>query len=98
MSIYRYKLASENIGNLFMYLDLMFNCVPNFAYDIVRLVLLADHKVMPGNHISETLPNEIFKRQMVLKFMKNRCMILGIHTRIIYDFFVVIQGPYMISE
>ena len=36
-----------------MYLDLLFSCVPNFANDIVCLGLLADHKVMPGNHISE---------------------------------------------
>ena len=68
MSIYRYKLASENIRNLFMYLDLLLNCVPNFAYDIVRLGLLADRKVMPGNHISESLPNENFKRH---KWFKN---------------------------
>ena len=60
MSIYRYELASGNIRNLFMYLELLFNCVPNIAYDIVRLGLLADHKVMPGNHISESFPNEIF--------------------------------------
>ena len=62
MSIYRYKLASENIRNLLIYLYLLFNCVLNFAYDIVRLGLLADHKVMPRNHISESLPNEIFKK------------------------------------
>ena len=54
MRIYRYKLASENIRKLFIYLDLLINCVPNFANDIVRLGLLADHKVMPGNHISES--------------------------------------------
>ena len=48
MSIYRYKLPSENIRTLFILLDLLFNCVPNFANDIVRLGLLADHKVMPG--------------------------------------------------
>ena len=45
MSIYRYKLASENIRTLFIFLDLLFS---NFANDIVRLGLLADHKVMPG--------------------------------------------------
>ena len=33
MSIYRYKLASENIRTLFMYLDLFINCVPNFVND-----------------------------------------------------------------
>ena len=57
-----YKLASENIRTLFIYLNLLINCVPNFANDIVRLGLLADDKVMPGNHISESLPNETFKR------------------------------------
>ena len=97
MSIYAFKLASEIIRTLYMYLYLLCNCVPNFAKDIVRLGLLADHKVMPGNPISESLRNEIFKRHKWLKIMKNRCMILGIHTRIIYDFFVVIQGSYMIS-
>ena len=68
MSIYMYKLASENIRTLFIFLDLLNKCVPNLANDIVRLghkVLLVDHKVMPGNHISESLPNEIFKRQML---------------------------------
>ena len=98
MSIYRYQLASENIRTLFIYLDLLFNCVPNFANDNVRLGLLADHKVIPGNHISESLWNENFKRHKWLKIMKSRCMILGIHTRIIYDFSVVIQGSYMISK
>ena len=67
MSIYRYKLASENIRILFIYLDLLFNFVPNFANDIVRLSLLEHHKVMPGNGISESLRNEIFKRPKWLK-------------------------------
>ena len=31
MSIYRYQLASDNIRILYIYLDLLFNCVPNFA-------------------------------------------------------------------
>ena len=62
MSIYRYKLASENIMTLFIYLDLLLNWVPNLANDIVGLGLLADHNVIPGNHISESLRNEIFKR------------------------------------
>ena len=57
-----------HIRTLFIYLNLLINCVPNFANDIVRLGLLADHKVMPGNHISESLPNEIFKRH---KWSKN---------------------------
>ena len=60
-----YKLASENIRTLLICLDLLNNCVPNFANNIAPLGFLADHKVMPGNHISESLPNEIFKRQMV---------------------------------
>ena len=55
MSIYRYKLASENIRTLFIYLDLLNICVPNFANDIVRLGLLADHKVMPGNHKNDMI-------------------------------------------
>ena len=54
-----YKLASEDIRTLFIYLDLLFNCVFNFANDILRLGLLADHKVMPGNHTSQSLPNKI---------------------------------------
>ena len=90
MSIYRYKLASENIRNLYIGLDLLIICVPNFANDILRLGLLAAYKVMPGNHISESLPNE--RHQIGLKFYEKRCMILGIHNVIIYDFFVVIQG------
>ena len=62
-----YKLASEKIRTLFICLDLLNNCVPNFANNIARLGLLTDHKVMPGNHISESLPNEIFKE----KWFKN---------------------------
>ena len=34
---------------------------------------------------------------MLKTFSKNRCMILGIRTRIIYDFLVIIQGSDMIS-
>ena len=34
---------------------------------------------------------------MVKDFQKNRCVILGIRTRIIYDFLVIIQGSHMIS-
>ena len=71
--------------------------MPNFANDIVRFGLFADHKVMPGNHIKESLPNEVLKDINGLKIMKNRCIILAIHTRIKYDFFVVTQGSYMIS-
>ena len=63
-----YKLASENIRTLFICLDLLNNCVLNFANDITRLCILAHHKVMSGNHISESLPNEIFKRH---KWFKN---------------------------
>ena len=33
----------------------------------------------------------------MVKDFKKRCMILGIRTRIIYDFLVIIQGSYMIS-
>ena len=61
MSIYRYKLASENIRALFMYSDLLINCVPNFANEIVRLGFLADQKVKPGNHMSESFPHNWFK-------------------------------------
>ena len=85
MSIYRYKLDSEYIRNLFIYLDLLFIFVPNFAYDILRLGLLADHKVMPDNHISESLPNEIFKKH---KWFKNLWKI---------DVLVFRLGSYMIS-
>ena len=97
MSIYRYKLTSENIRSLFIYLDLLINCVPSFANYIVRLGLLADHKVMPGNHTSESLTDEYFREINGLNVYENRCMILGILTRIICDFFVVKQGSYMIS-
>ena len=62
MRIYRYKLASENIRTIFIYLDFLINSVPNFAKQIVRLGLLADHKVMPAIHIGESWPIEIFKR------------------------------------
>ena len=31
-------------------------------------------------------------------FRKNSCMILGIRTRIIYDFLVIAQGSHMISQ
>ena len=37
------------------------------------------------------------KKQRWLKIFKNRCMILGIRTRIIFDFLVIIQGSYIIS-
>ena len=60
-----YKLASENIRTLFICLDLLNKCVPNLANDIVRLGLLVEHKVMPGNLISESLPNDNFKTQML---------------------------------
>ena len=52
--------------------------------------------MMPGYHICDALPNKNKKLEW-LKIFKNRCMILGIRTRIIYDFLVVIQGSYMIS-
>ena len=29
--------------------------------------------------------------------MKNRCIILGSHTKIMYDFLLIIKGSYMIS-
>ena len=67
--------------------------MPNIANDIVRLGILADHKVMPGIHTSESMRNENFKRYIEgEKFIKNRSMTLGIHTRIMYDFLAVIQG------
>ena len=48
---------------------------------------------MPGNHIDDTLPNKNKKNIIGKKiFMKNRCVILGNHTRFIYDFLVNIQG------
>ena len=53
---------SENIRTLFVYSNLLFKRVPNFANDIVRLGILGDHKVMWGKHICESLPNENFKR------------------------------------
>ena len=49
---------------------------------------------MPGYQICDVLPN---KKNSNRKNFKNRCMILGIRTRIIYDFLVIIQGSYMIS-
>ena len=33
----------------------------------------------------------------IYRFLKNRCMVLGIRIRIIYDFLVIIQESYMIS-
>ena len=42
------KLASEIIRTLLIYLDLLFNWVPNFANDIISLGLLANDNVMPG--------------------------------------------------
>ena len=56
MGIYRYKLASHNIN---AFLDWLFYLVrPNLANDIVRQSLLADHKLMLGNHIDDALPNK----------------------------------------
>ena len=43
MSIYKYKLALECMKFLVVYLD----------KDIVCYDYLADHKVMPGNHIGD---------------------------------------------
>ena len=94
MSIYKYKTASEFVKNLVISLDLLFYLVPIFANDIVRWSILADHNVIPGNHIGDALPNEKINGK---RFSKNRCMIVGIRTRIIYDFMVIIQGSYMIS-
>ena len=51
---------------------------------------------MPGYHIGDALPNKNNKNINGKTFSKNRCMILGIRTRIIYDFLVIIQGSYMI--
>ena len=51
---------------------------------------------MPGYHICDALPNKN-KKHKWLNIFKNRCMILGIRTRIIYVFLVIIQGSYMIS-
>ena len=59
---------------------------------------MADHNVMAGYHIGDALPDKKTKKNINSKrFSKNRCMILGIRTRIIYDFLVIIQGSYMIS-
>ena len=55
MSIYRYKLASEYVKNLVIFLDLLFYLVPNFAKNIARWGILADHTVMPGYHIGDAL-------------------------------------------
>ena len=52
--------------------------------------------MMPGYHIGDALSNKN-KKIKWLKIFKNRCMILGISTRIIYDFLVIIKGSYMIS-
>ena len=69
----------------------------NSANDTVRWGLVADHNVIPGYQIGDALPNKNKKNINGKTFLKNRCMILGIGTRIIYDFFVIIQGSYMIS-
>ena len=53
--------------------------------------------MMPGYHICDALPNKNKKKQKWLIIFKNRCMIRGIRTRIIYDFLVIIQVSYMIS-
>ena len=53
---------------------------------------MADHNVMPGYHIGDALPNKNKKHGKT--FSKNKCMILGIRTRIKYDFFGFIQGSY----
>ena len=42
-------------------------------------------------------PTEEKQKNKWLKIFKNRCMIPGFRTRIIYDFLVIIQGSYMIS-
>ena len=58
---------------------------------------MADHNVIPGYHIGDALPNKNKKNINGKIFSKNRCMILGIRTRIIFDFLVIIQGSYMNS-
>ena len=52
---------------------------------------------MSGNHISDALPNKNIKKHRWKNSLKNRCMILSIHTRIIYEFLVIIQGSYLSS-
>ena len=56
---------------------------------------MADYNVMPGYHIGDALPNK--NKKNINGFSKNRCIILGIRIRFIYDFLVIIQGSYMIS-
>ena len=51
---------------------------------------------MPGYHIGDALSNKNKKSIKDSRYMKTRCMILGIRSRIIYDFLVIIQGSYMI--
>ena len=68
----------------------------NFANDIVRSGLLADHEVPPGNHIGDGLANKLEKNKWYTRFMKNKCMMLGNPTRFIYDFLVIIQGSFMV--
>ena len=92
MSIYRLKLTSESIKTLVISLDLDSSLVPNFAIIVVREGLLADHKGMPGNHIADASTKNKIKNGK--SFMKNRCMILRNHTRIICVFLVSIQGSY----
>ena len=52
---------------------------------------------MPGNHICDAQPNKV-KNIKAKKVYEIRFMILGNHTRCIHDFFVIIQGSFMISE
>ena len=58
MRIYKYKLASEYVIIFVIYLELLFYVVPNFAIDIVRQGVLADHNVMSGYHTREAPPNK----------------------------------------
>ena len=91
-----YKLPSEYVKNFVICLDLLFRFVPNLQ--LILYVRVIWQITMCCRGIIYVMPYRIkTKKHKWLKFFKNRCMILGIRTRIIYDFLVFIQGSYMIS-
>ena len=96
MSIYLYKLASEYVKNFVICLELLFYVVPYLQ--LILYVRVFWRNTMWCRGIIYVMPYRIkTNKHKWLQIFKNRCMILRIHTRIIYDFLVIIQGSYMIS-
>ena len=70
---------------------MLFHLAPKCAINMALQGFLTDHKVKPGNHISDALPIKRTKNH----FKEKIFMTLGNHTRTIYVSFELYEDPYM---